>query len=124
MGPEPDVLPRAAPRGPTPDAVTRLTCRRSCVGGAGGNGVGAQLMQLCHTSPSSVPGMEEARRVLERLERIGTLERASADPSELLAELRALLEEAEAWARREGGDACEASVARLRSAVERDMIAV
>jgi len=40
--------------------------------------------------------MEEARRVLARLERIEALERDSALPGVLLGELRALLEEAEA----------------------------
>ena len=44
-------------------------------------------------------GMEEARAVLERLERIEALDRAGAEPGELLAELRALLAEAEAWSR-------------------------
>jgi hypothetical protein len=45
--------------------------------------------------------MEEARRVLARLERIESLDRERARPADLLAELRALLVEAEAWARAE-----------------------
>jgi len=45
--------------------------------------------------------MEEARAVLERLERIESLDRARAEPELLLDELRALVREAEAWARRE-----------------------
>jgi hypothetical protein len=45
--------------------------------------------------------MEEARRVLARLERIEALERDHALPGVLLAELCALLDEAEAWARAE-----------------------
>jgi hypothetical protein len=45
--------------------------------------------------------MEEARRVLARLERIEALDRGRAQPGELLRELRALLAEAEAWARAE-----------------------
>jgi hypothetical protein len=45
--------------------------------------------------------MEEARRVLARLERIEALDREQALPGDLLAELRALLTEAEAWARAE-----------------------
>jgi hypothetical protein len=45
--------------------------------------------------------MEEARRVLARLERIESLDRRHAPPDELLAELRALLGEAEAWTRAE-----------------------
>jgi hypothetical protein len=43
--------------------------------------------------------MDEARRVLARLERIEALDRARAGPVDLLAELRSLLSEAEAWAR-------------------------
>ena len=45
--------------------------------------------------------MEEARAVLDRLERIESLERVRADPGVLLGELRELVREAEAWARRE-----------------------
>jgi hypothetical protein len=45
--------------------------------------------------------MEEARAVLSRLERIEALERARAEPDVLLGELRELVREAEAWARRE-----------------------
>ena len=45
--------------------------------------------------------MEEARAVLARLERIETLDRAHADPAVLLGELRELVGEVEAWARRE-----------------------
>ena len=67
--------------------------------------------------------MEEARTVLARLERIERLQGADAPAAELLAELRDLLREAEAWAQREGGDAEEAAVGRLRSALARAMIA-
>jgi hypothetical protein len=45
--------------------------------------------------------MEEARAVLARLERIEALERARAPVPVLLAEVRALLHEAEAWVRAE-----------------------
>jgi hypothetical protein len=45
--------------------------------------------------------MEEARRVLARLERIEELQRGDASAASLLDELRALLHEAEAWARAE-----------------------
>jgi hypothetical protein len=45
--------------------------------------------------------MDEARRVLARLERIEALDRERAGPDDLLAELRSLLSEAEAWARAE-----------------------
>jgi hypothetical protein len=68
--------------------------------------------------------MEEARRVLERLDRIESMQRVHAGPEELLPELRALLDEAEAWAQVEGGDAGERAAARLRSALARDMIEV
>lgn len=61
--------------------------------------------------------------VLERLERIETLDRAGAPAAELLVELRALVREAEAWSRSEGGDAGEEAVERLRSALARAMIA-
>ena len=67
--------------------------------------------------------MDEARRVLERLDRIEALDRATAAPGELLEQLRALVREAEAWAKVEGGDAdADAAVRRLRGAVARDMI--
>ena len=59
--------------------------------------------------------MEEAGAILERLERIERLQREGALAATLLDELRALLREAEAWARLEGGDAGEHAVARLRS---------
>jgi hypothetical protein len=68
--------------------------------------------------------MDEARAVLERLERIEALDRAGADRPALLAELRALLVDAEAWSKVEGGDAGECAVEKLRSALARDMIAV
>jgi hypothetical protein len=68
--------------------------------------------------------MDEARAVLERLERIEALDRAGADRPVLLAELRGLLVDAEAWSRAEGGGAGERAVDNLRSALARDMIAV
>ena len=57
--------------------------------------------------------MEEARRVLDRLERIERLERDRAPSTALLDELRALVVEAEAWVRVEPGPE------RLTPAVER-----
>lgn len=66
--------------------------------------------------------MDEARRILERLDRIEELERASAPPAELLAELRGLLEDAEAWVRVEGGDAADEAVIRLRESLARDAV--
>jgi hypothetical protein len=67
--------------------------------------------------------MEEAGAVLERLGRIERLQREGAPASRLIDELRALLEEAEAWARLEGGDAGEHAVAGLRAALARDLVA-
>lgn len=66
--------------------------------------------------------MEQARRVIERLERIEALDRGSADPSVLLAEVRGLLLDAEAWVRVEGGDAADEAVIRLRNALARDAV--
>jgi hypothetical protein len=66
--------------------------------------------------------MDESRAVLERLERIEALDRGGAAPRELLEELRALLDEADAWVRREGGDAATRAVAELRRSLARDMI--
>jgi hypothetical protein len=66
--------------------------------------------------------MEEARRVIERLERIEALDRSSANPAELLAELRGLLHDAEAWVRVEGGDAADDAVVRLRESLARDAV--
>jgi hypothetical protein len=76
--------------------------------------------------------MDEARAVLERLERIEALDRAGAGRGALLAELRRLLEEAEGWSSLEGGDAGAAAVDDLRTALTtaapsapaHDMIAV
>jgi hypothetical protein len=68
--------------------------------------------------------MEEARRILERLDRIEELERANAAPSVLLGELRGLLEDAEAWVRVEGGDAADKAVIRLRESLAREALPV
>ncbi len=78
------------------------------------------------TNTSLVPAyrrvMESERSVLERLDRIDTMRRANAGPTELLAELRALLHEAERWVGEEGGERQAEVVARLRASLERDMI--
>ena len=58
--------------------------------------------------------MRDARAVIERLDRIETLEREGASPEALLAELQALVREAEAWARLEGDERAEAAVAALQ----------
>ena len=52
--------------------------------------------------------MEEARAVLDRLERIERLETGGAPAEDLLAEVRALLGEAERWARRDRADVADA----------------
>jgi hypothetical protein len=57
--------------------------------------------------------MDEARAVIERLDRIERLERDGASPKTLLAELQSLVREAEAWARLEGDERAEAAVAAL-----------
>jgi hypothetical protein len=66
--------------------------------------------------------VDESRAVLERLARIEALDSRGADPHELVDELRALLAEAEAWSRGEGGDAGSKAVDDLRRALGRDMI--
>jgi hypothetical protein len=72
--------------------------------------------------------MDEAEAVLERLARIEALDREGAPARSLIHELRALVNEAESWSRREGGEAGEEAVSQLRSAVAAgvtaDMIAV
>ena len=68
--------------------------------------------------------MDESKAILERLERIEMLDREGAGPAELVDEIRALLVEAEAWSRAEGGDAGRRAVEDLRGAMERDMIAM
>jgi hypothetical protein len=67
--------------------------------------------------------MEEARRVLERLEQIESMRRAAAGPAELLDELRRLLHDAEAWVAVEGDARSSAAVCRLREALSREVIA-
>jgi hypothetical protein len=66
--------------------------------------------------------MDEARRVIERLERIEALDRSTASPAQLLDEVRGLLRDAEAWVRVEGGDAADDAVTRLRQALSRDAV--
>ena len=67
--------------------------------------------------------MDEAR-VLARLDRIDALDRGGARPGELLAELRVLLQEAEALARTRKltTDGEKEVVERLRTALARDII--
>jgi hypothetical protein len=63
--------------------------------------------------------MDEARAVLRRLSRIEALEREGAPTRSLLAEVHALLEEAEAWvaSERGGAPAAEALLERCREAL-------
>jgi hypothetical protein len=65
--------------------------------------------------------VNEAEAVLERLARIEALDRAGVGRGELLTELRALLEEAEAWSKVEGGGEGEDAVTGLREALARTM---
>jgi hypothetical protein len=59
--------------------------------------------------------VDEATRVLRRLERIESLDREQAGAPRLLNELRALVREAEAWARLEGDERARSAVSRLRA---------
>lgn len=63
--------------------------------------------------------MDEARAVLRRLGRIEALEREGAPPRSLLAEVHALLEEAEAWvaSERGGAEEAEGALERCRDAL-------
>jgi hypothetical protein len=58
-------------------------------------------------------GMDEARAVLHRLERIEALEREGAHPAAVLSELQELVREAEAWARLEGDERATTAAAAL-----------
>jgi hypothetical protein len=63
--------------------------------------------------------MDEARAVLRRLNRIEALEREGAPARSLLAEVHALLEEAEAWVACEHGgvEAAEDALERCHDAL-------
>jgi hypothetical protein len=61
--------------------------------------------------------MDEARAVIDRLDRIETLERQGAAPGTLLDELRGLVRDAEAWARAEGDARAAAAVERCDQAL-------
>jgi hypothetical protein len=63
--------------------------------------------------------MDEARRVLKRLRRIEALEREHAPVRSLLAEVHALLEEAEEWVAAEavGTGEAEGALRRCRDAL-------
>jgi hypothetical protein len=66
--------------------------------------------------------VEEVAAIVERLDRIERLRRGGAPAPDVLDELRALLGEAEAWSRLEGGEAGARAVERLRAALERDAV--
>jgi hypothetical protein len=68
--------------------------------------------------------VDEARAVIERLNRIEVLERERAHPQTLLAELRELVREAEAWARLEGDARAEQAVERCKTAMGADIVRV
>ena len=61
--------------------------------------------------------MDEARAVIERLDRIEALEREGAPPGALLEELRGLVRDAEAWGRVEGDERSAAAVERCENAL-------
>ena len=67
--------------------------------------------------PANVDGMDEARAVIDRLDRIEALEREGAPADALLEELRGLVRDAEAWARLEGDARAAAAVERCESAL-------
>jgi hypothetical protein len=62
--------------------------------------------------------MDEATRVLRRLERIESLDRGRVPPAQLLGELRELVREAEAWSKLEGDLRAASAVAKLREGAE------
>ena len=66
--------------------------------------------------------MDEARAVMRRLERIEALDREGTHPQTLLAELRALVREAEAWVRMEGDDRAAAAVDRCKDALSHEEV--
>jgi hypothetical protein len=61
--------------------------------------------------------VDESEAVLRRLERIEQLDRSDAPAADLVAELRCLVAEAEAWSRREGDAAGQRAVQDLRRAL-------
>jgi len=62
--------------------------------------------------------VDESEAVLRRLERIEQLDRSGAPAADLVEELRGLVSDAEAWSRREGGDAGARAVESLRGALD------
>jgi hypothetical protein len=69
--------------------------------------------------------VDEARAVTERLNRIELLEREGAHPQALLAELRELVREAEAWVRAEGEpEQAVTAVERCKEAMAAEIVHV
>jgi hypothetical protein len=69
--------------------------------------------------------MDEARAVMQRLDRIEALDREHASPQALIAELRELVREAEAWVRAEGQPERAAdAVERCKDALEGAIVPV
>jgi hypothetical protein len=62
--------------------------------------------------------VDEAEKVLERLERIDALGRDEPRAREVHDELWALVREAEAWARHEGDARARSAVEKLRAGAE------
>jgi hypothetical protein len=61
--------------------------------------------------------MDEARAVIDRLDRIESLERNGAPTAAVLDELRGLVRDAEAWARLESDARASAAVERCEEAL-------
>jgi len=72
---------------------------------------------LRDTRGATFDEMDEARAVIDRLERIDVLEREGAPPAVLLDELRGLVREAETWARLERDERAAAAVERCDEAL-------
>jgi hypothetical protein len=68
--------------------------------------------------PATVGDVDAAARVLARLDRLDRLDGAGARPDEILAELRALVVEAEVWAREEGDRRALGAALELRRRAE------
>jgi hypothetical protein len=73
-----------------------------------------------------VRGMDEARAVIERLERIEALEREGATPELVLAEVQELLREGEEWIRaeRDGTDSAAEALECCRLALNGQVVPV
>ena len=59
---------------------------------------------------------------MRRLDRIGALDRECAHPATLLSELRALVQEAEAWVRVEGDERSAEAVDAMKEAMAREIV--